>query len=491
MRLPVSSLSVPATGTVQGRVSSDLLNWCLFFAAHVPLALLMRQVQFLSTLHLVLTLGVGFWCAAVVHRPQPAAYVAAYIAGAEVLWRMTGAQAFWELGKYATIAILFVAIVRFHKLAGFSLPLIYFILLLPSAILTVAALGLIGARDQVSFNLSGPLALAVSAWFFSRLSLSQTQLHRVMLTLVGPVVGIGSIALYSTLTASYASLDFTQESNVITSGGFGPNQVSNMLGLGALFSFIYVLREKQNRVLRLVMLAGVITLGTLSALTFSRSGLYNAGAAAIAFALVSARDMRALLRLLLVAGVLIIAADAYIIPRLEEFTKGQFSVRFQDTSLGQRADIAEADLRIWENNLLFGVGPGMAKQYRGLSIGQAAAHTELSRMLAEHGLFGLIALILLAAMGVRNLRYAANAQDRALVTALQVWTLLFFLNSAMRMVAPSFVFGLAFAVAAAGQAHLLDNDTRRDAPAVPLPASQLPARGSLAGYYADTTRERR
>ena len=264
-----------------------------------------------------------------------------------------------------------------------------------------------------------------------------------------------------------------------------------MLGLGLLFAFIYVLREKQDRILRLVMLVGVIVFATLSALTFSRSGLYNAGAAAIAFGLASARDGRTLLRMALVAGVLFVVADGYIIPRLEQFTKGQLSVRFQDIALGQRADIAEADLQIWAKHALFGVGPGMAKEYRNLASGPAAAHTELSRMLAEHGTFGLLAMIILAVMGFRNLRYASTVQDRALVAALLVWTLFFFLNSAMRMVAPSFIFGLTYAVAAVRQARPGSDAPSVDAQATFQFVPQLPGARSSANYYADATRTRR
>lgn len=452
MQQSVHSQPIPSKSLAHDRSSertgSEVLTWCVFFAAHIPLALVMKQFALLATLHAGVTLGVGLWCAAISRKSELVAYVSAYIAGAEVLWRMTSAQVFGEFGKYATVAVLIIAIVRFHKLAGARLPLVYFILLLPSAILTISALSSAGARDQISFNLSGPFALTICAWYFSRLPLSPAQLHRLMLTLIGPVIAIATIAVYSTLTADYATIDFTQESNYITSGGFGPNQVSNMLGLGAMLAFIYVFQSRQSAVLRLLMFGGVITFGAVSALTFSRSGLYNAGAAALVIVLFSAREVRTLMRLLVVAGLLYLVASAVIIPGLEQFTQGAISQRFQDVSIGQRVDIAQADLKIWEDNFLFGVGPGLAKEQRHLASGPAAAHTELSRLLAEHGILGLLALALLAAMAFRNIARVETSSDKGLVAGLLVWTLFFFLNSAMRMVAPSFIFGLTFAIAA-------------------------------------------
>ena len=79
-----------------------------------------------------------------------------------------------------------------------------------------------------------------------------------------------------------------------------------------------------------------------------------------------------------------------------------------------------------------------------------AAHTELTRLLAEHGLLGAGAVTLLFVMAFRALQGARAMRDKALVAALLAWSLLTMSHMAMRIVAPSLVFGLAFAIRATG-----------------------------------------
>ena len=88
-----------------------------------------------------------------------------------------------------------------------------------------------GARDQLSFNLAGPFALAVSVWFFGALRLTEAQRSRVLLSLAAPAVAVAAVAALR--INHVTAIDFTTESNFATSGGFMPNQVSAALGLGA------------------------------------------------------------------------------------------------------------------------------------------------------------------------------------------------------------------------------------------------------------------
>jgi uncharacterized membrane protein YGL010W len=74
----------------------------------------------------------------------------------------------------------------------------------------------------------------------------------------------------------------------------------------------------------------------------------------------------------------------------------------------------------------------------------ASSHTEFSRLLAEHGLFGLGALLLLALMTAQRFRQAQTPVSRAMVLSMMGWSLLFMAHSAMRLAAPAFLFGLAF-----------------------------------------------
>ena len=87
----------------------------------------------------------------------------------------------------------------------------------------------------------------------------------------------------------------------------------------------------------------------------------------------------------------------------------------------------------------------MADDYRRRLYGYGAAtHTEFSRLISEHGSFGLIALFSLIAMVIINFRRQRTTLGRALVVGVSVWCVLFMINAGMRLAAPSFLWGLTF-----------------------------------------------
>lgn len=419
------------------------IRWVLFLGVHVPLALLANESVEVATLHALATFAVGLWWALAGRRPERVAYVCAYIVGAEVLWRMTEAQVFWEFGKYSVVAIMFVALFQSRRLGAPGLPILYFVLLLPSCILTITGLDLAEARDEISFNLSGPLALTVSVWYCSRLNLSRVQLRRLFLVLIGPVVGISTIALYSTATAT--AIRFGDNSNFVTSGGFGPNQVSAALGLGALLALLLIVDGATSRSGRLLLLGVMVVLATQSALTFSRGGLYMAGGAALIGTLFLAKDARTRLTIVAIAVVLYLLASLLVVPFLDSFTEGALVRRLQDTRPTGRDLIALADLETWQENLILGVGPGLGKLQRAALFRAASAHIEFSRLVAEHGTLGFVALLVLCAMAVRGFRQAHTAHDRGVVASLLVWSFLYMATNDMRTVAPAFLVGLVSA----------------------------------------------
>jgi O-antigen ligase len=220
-----------------------------------------------------------------------------------------------------------------------------------------------------------------------------------------------------------------------------------MLGLGALICFWRLLWAGSGCGARLVSAGLMLGLATQSALTFSRGGLYAAGTSVVLAALYLARDTRSRLRLVLIAGLVGLAAHYVIVPGLDSFTGGALTQRFTDTSATGRFEIVSADLQVWQQSPLLGSGPGGARaaeeteQFFGHA---AAAHTEFARLLAEHGALGVGALVVLAFMSLRNLRCAPTVRARALVVSLLGWSLLFMGTSAMRVVAPALLFGASF-----------------------------------------------
>lgn len=415
----------------------------VLLVAHLLLGPLLVFAPVLTGLHVLSVLALGVWWAILSPRTERVLYICAYITGAEVLWRMADSPLFWEFGKYAVIGLLLLTALRSNRLRGPVLPLIFFALLLPSTVLPLANLDSTELRKQVSFNLSGPLALAVCTWFFAQTALTGVLLRRMFLSLVLPIVSIGALTLTGILSAK--ELSFNNSSNFATSGGFGPNQVSAVLGFGALLIFLWLFDKEQSRGLKLTMIAVMLFLMAQSALTFSRGGLYAAGASALVAAYFLVRDRRTRLRLAVGLGVLLVVVNFALLPVLDQFTGGALTKRFADTKLSGRDQIVLSDLQVFYDHMIFGVGPGQARQYRE-GHNKAAAHTEFSRLLAEHGLFGLTALILMLVLALRHFLNAQTPEAKAAVAALTLWSFLCMASVAMRTVAPAFTFGLAAAL---------------------------------------------
>jgi O-antigen ligase/polysaccharide polymerase Wzy-like membrane protein len=449
LRRPVGLASAAsfATSASAGTARPDaalMRRVVLITAVHVPLGLLMHWVPVVATAHAALTTTVALFLA-LSARFDRVVYAAAYIAGSEVLWRMSHAAIFYESGKYAIILIFAIALLRLRPVCSRALPILYFLLLLPS--IAIAPYDLLSdeARQQISFNLSGPAALAMSVFFLSQIRLDRREWLNIVIALVGPLAAIVTVAAYSTIVAP--SVTFTTESNDVTSGGFGPNQVSLTLGLGALLAFFAGIEPGRRIVFRWTMLGIALAFATQSAMTFSRGGLYSAGAAIIAGAWYLQREPRARIRLLLAAGALSVMAVFVILPRLERLTGGKLGSRFESINTTGRDELAREDLRAFLAHPVGGLGPG------GGYVSHArrdVAHTELTRLPAEHGLLGVGALLLLLVMALQGLKAARTVKERALVAALLTWSVTSMLHAGMRTVAPSLVFGLAFAIPASG-----------------------------------------
>jgi O-antigen ligase len=429
---------------------SDNVAWKLGlgFILHVPLALLMLEYQLVGLLHMLVTLGVGLWLIISTNKYERAAFVSAYIVGAEVLWRMTKTPIFWESGKYAAFLVLLVAMLRHRRFKFRLLPIIYFILLLPALLMVFSSVGFENSRAEISFNLSGPLTVMISALYFSQLRLTHEQFYRLLLVICIPVCGIATIALYTTVTSR--AILFNNSSNFSTSGGFGPNQVSSILGLAALVAFYYVLNGRSRIGFKALLLGLIFLFATFSALTFSRNGLVTAAAGALASSIFLLKGTRTRLKVILVLALMLAGAYYVIVPTLDNFTSGAIISRFGNTSVTGRDRMVMTDLRVWWDNPLFGVGPGMVHTYYESMFGLTGipAHTEFSRMLSEHGMLGLVSLLLLIFMAIDNFNQSGDMKQRALIIGLLIWTLLYMLSNAMRLLAPAFIFGVTFARAA-------------------------------------------
>lgn len=416
------------------------LSWpqiVAFLVFNVLLAYLSRQSNLFSSAYGwgVLLLGI-FWLVRD-KQPERVMYLCAYLVGAELVWRATGAGVFYEFGKYTITILLVLAILKFRLFpATNKWPVLYFVLLTPSMFFLPSF-----DRQTISFFLSGPFLLAVSVMFFSTVKISLGQLKRMIVAVLGPTVGIAFLALFTTFSAN--ELVFVTESNFTTSGGFGPVQVSLQLGFGALLAFYYATLEKKNKSIAATMLILSIWLISQSVFTFSRSGLYNSIGALLVGAFFLFREPRQRAGLLL-GGVLALIVFVWVIfPALDNFTGGTLGLRFQDTTASGRETLIRADWQAFLENPLFGVGLGQAKFYHGRFGIFTSSHTEYTRLLSEHGSLGLLSLFILLGLAASRLFKKMSPAQKGIVMLLTVWAMLYMLNTTMRTAAPGFLFGLA------------------------------------------------
>ena len=419
-----------------------------FLLLHLPLAMAVEFSPWLSTAHATVVLLYGLR-AALLGRSRKVIYAVTYIAAAEVLWRMSRAYTPWEYSKYAVILIVLVALVVEWRKPGVARrirtagPVLLLMALLPGIALVIMKVGPAEARDTLSFNLSGHLAIVMLGLHLWARPIRRDATIWTLLALIAPVAGITFLAVYYTAT-SLDSLVFLGASNWTTSGSYGPNQVSDMMGLGALsclILFVLIPRAHGARVFSLLLALVMLAQGVL---TFSRGGMYSFLLATAAFGLHIMTTPRARRRFLALVAVCTIGLSIGIYPFLDDFTGGALSQRFSDLDSTGRMEAALGDWQAFVDNPLAGVGVGQSEDYHQQTMGiPLATHTEFTRLLAEHGLFGVLSIAVMIWMLLKSYLMNQPGPGRAMTAAFAVWSMSIMVHSAMRLAAISLAFSLA------------------------------------------------
>ncbi|MDZ7831096.1 MAG: O-antigen ligase family protein [Desulfobacterales bacterium] len=416
-----------------------------FLFAHIPLAYLVNKSAYAATAYALFLLFLGLSYLSKRSNEFKFICLVSYMSSAEVLWRMGHAKVFWEYGKYGIGFLLVFALLKTKRIKrSDQKALIYFLLLIPSIFVMPYF-----DRELISFNLSGPFLLSLAVLYFSTVKFNQHQTVILLTALLAPLIGAAFLATSGTMALGHVTIT---ESSKLTSAGYGPNQMSSMLGLGALVAFLLTLMTKEKRTFSILMACICIWMLTQCALTFSRGGFWSAiGAMAIlSFYLLQSRKYKKYLLVTLALSLIVI--QLVVLPGIEQLTQGSVSSRMQSTDLTGRDKIIRSEWAVFKDNPIFGVGPGMAYDLRALYFKASHAHTEYTRLLAEHGIFGALAIILLFFIILKNFS-KGGVFGRALSLSFQFWAMIFMLHAAMRLAACPFVFGLGTAIFA-GEIYL-------------------------------------
>ncbi|WP_406684213.1 O-antigen ligase family protein [Seonamhaeicola sp. MEBiC1930] len=373
----------------------------------------------------------------------------AYMVGIEVFLRMNGGTFFYEASKYLVILFVLTGMISISFSNKALIYVLYLLLLLPAIFVAVSEMGFeTDIRRAIAFNLSGPVCLGLVAIFCYRRKITFNQIKIILLGFLLPLI---SMMVYLFLYTPDIKLVITgTASNFAASGGFGPNQVATVLGLGIFVLSARFFMSKEGLLLRFLDLIILGLMGFRAIVTFSRGGVITAfimimGFLTFYYLRVNAKKkLNIRLSVFLFLGAILFT---WLVSSMQ--TSGFIDKRYanQDASGKTKEDVTtgRADLLAFEfkefiDNPFFGIGVGKVKEVRYNETGiVAASHNEMSRIVAEHGLFGIVAfLILLITPLVLRLR---NKTNMFFYSFYAFW-LLTINHSAMRIAAPAFVYGL-------------------------------------------------
>ncbi|MDT0676781.1 O-antigen ligase family protein [Autumnicola musiva] len=384
------------------------------------------------------------------NKNNEALMAAAYIAGAEVFFRMNGGMIFYETGKYAVI--LFLLIGMFYKgTSTRTVPFwIYLLILIPGIVVASQTLDYdVVFRKAIAFNLSGPVCLGISALYCYYKKVSKIQFNYILLMLLLPLVANMAYLYFYTPSIGEALMSGTN-SNYAASGGYGPNQISTVMGLGAFLVCTRLFTVK-NRVINLIDIILMTLLSYRAIVTFSRGGVLTAIICVLAFLLIFfvKQDVRSQFRLIKKLALLFLTiVGMWTIVTIQtrgliayRYTNRDASGKLEDDITTGRAELIITELQGFYNNPVIGVGVGKAKEFRMEETGiETASHNEVSRLLSEHGLLGLLALLILIFVPV--IFWTKFRNNYYFLAFLAFWFLTIN-HSAMRIALPGFVYGLA------------------------------------------------
>tara|TARA_R110002012_G_scaffold78937_1_gene201094 strand:+ start:83442 stop:84767 length:1326 start_codon:yes stop_codon:yes gene_type:complete len=384
------------------------------------------------------------------NKKNEALMAAAYMAGAEVFFRMSQAIPVYEAGKYSVIAFMLIGLFLSGTSRKSGIYWLYVFLLLPSILVASMTLNLgTDVKKAVFFNLSGPICLGLSALYCVDRRLTYQQLSNLTRWILLPIIGM---SVYITLGTPdlRESLSGTG-ANYAATGGFGPNQVSTVLGLGMFLALVQLVIYSKNKLFLFIHLGLTGFLLYKGIITFSRGGVITGLVCSAAFLVIyfagskgSAR--RRMVTYLILLGGVLVAAGAYSSFQTnglinKRYTNRDAAGRLKSDITTGRGELLETELEAFYQNPLLGVGAGKIKELRAEETGiGAASHNEVSRLLSEHGFLGLIILGILI---IYPLVYRAkNRRNYLFYAALGFWFMTIN-HSSMRIAAPAFIYALA------------------------------------------------
>ncbi|PSG86547.1 O-antigen ligase family protein [Aurantibacter aestuarii] len=419
---------------------------------HALLGVFMYYFRSFGDIYLVLILVYFFRKAANTsanHKPLIFLYGCAYVVSVEVLFRMSGGTIFYEASKYVIILFSLCGIYeRGINVKSFAY-IFYLFLLIPGVYITLYEVDYgLNVRKAIAFNLSGPYCLGIAAIFTFGLRISKKEMLNLLRHFLYPLISI--LTYLFVFNPNVSEVVGGTGSNFSTSGGFGPNQVATVLGIAMFImtiKFFYYSKNNFDKILDLILF---VLFSFRAIVTFSRGGVITAILMILSFLFFLFLTTNGKQKRSIAISGLVFVIVGYIIWSISTIqTNGYIENRYanenargikkEDISTG-RSDLFAFELKEFVENPFFGIGVGRVKQVRFERSGlHVASHNEMSRIIAEHGLLGLIAFsIILIVPLFFHLKHRRNI----FFFPFYIFWFLTINHSSMRIAAPAFIYAL-------------------------------------------------
>lgn len=427
-------------------------NYILLVLSHVLIGFLIYNYPQFSKVYgfSILIFGI-YYVIKTSNRNNEVLFVSAYLVGSEVFLRMTGGNILYEFSKYGVMMFLFLGMYY----SGFSknaIPFwIYLLLLFPGIIVATETLNLKSdLRTSLAFNISGPACLGVAAIYNYNRKILFSQLNSIMLAMGLPII---STTMYLILyTPELKTILTSTGSNLETSGGFGPNQVATLLGIGMFIFFSRLILESRSKLMFVINLIIIFNISYRGLVTFSRGGMITGLLMILILIFFLYKNTKGegkyKLNILLV---LFLVGFAMTWVYTSNQTGGLIDKRYanqdatgkvKESQFTGREEILDSEIEAFLDSPVFGIGVAKGLEIREEKTGGEiiTSHNEVSRTFAEHGTLGIMALLIVFLTPI--FLYLDNKQNIYMFCFLIFW-LLTINHAAMRIAAPAFVYSLS------------------------------------------------
>ncbi|HEX8269171.1 MAG TPA: O-antigen ligase family protein [Flavobacterium sp.] len=431
-------------------MDKDDVKYLLFLVLHIAIGILLFLLPDAAGIYaIVILVGGLLYVFNKQNSNNEVLLVAAYVVGSEAFLRMTGGNLVYEFSKYAVIIFMTVGI-YLRGVAYSATPYwIFLCLLIPGVIVATQTLNYdTEIRKTISFNISGPVCLGIAAIYCYRRKITLEHITDILLAAGLPIV---SMTVYLILyTPDIKEVIMGTSSNFETSGGFGPNQVATVLGLGMFVFFSRLVFASRSTVTFIVNLSLAFVIGYRGLITFSRGGMITGLAMLVALLVITyfrinSKGKVKMNFLWIAFGVALVAVWSYSSIQTQGLIDKRYSNqdaagRVKESRFTGREEIAATELDYFLESPLLGVGVAKGAELREATGDRVLSHNEITRMMAEHGTLGIIALMILFITPL--VLYFGNTHNLYVVCFLIFW-ILTINHAAMRLAAPAFIYALS------------------------------------------------